>query len=178
METSFFTLYGALIFAKCFCHTSKNDQQMWKHLQRKFGAKCSHNGTMTSRYIKNPSSKLFPLSFSSYSARSYRSISDFFLICFKLCPPGSTLHGYLSKILARSCQDLGKILAKIVTRYCQELQDVMVRSYQESHVSKKNLTKKPNMARKILLRNPIWKEKNLKGSQQTSTCLQIYIVRH
>ena len=65
------------------------------------------------------------------------------------CLPGSTLHGYLSKILARSCQDLGKFLAKIVTRYCQELQDAMVRSYQESHVSKKNLTKKPNMARKI-----------------------------
>ena len=63
--------------------------------------------------------------------------------------PGSTLHGYLSKILARSCQDLGKFLAKIVTRYCEELQDAMVRSYQESHVSKKNLTKKPNMARKI-----------------------------
>ena len=56
--------------------------------------------------------------------------------------PGSTLHGYLSKILARSCQDLGKILAKIVTRYCQELQDAVVRSYQESHVSKKNLTEK------------------------------------
>ena len=52
-------------------------------------------------------------------------------------------------ILVRSWQDLGKFLAKIVTRYCQELQDAMVRSYQESHVSKKNLTKKPNMARKI-----------------------------
>ena len=63
--------------------------------------------------------------------------------------PWSTLHGYLSKILARSCQDLGKFLAKIVTRYCQELQDAMVRSYQESHVSKKNFTKKPNMAIKI-----------------------------
>ena len=63
--------------------------------------------------------------------------------------PGTTLHGYLSKILARSCQDLGKILAKIVTRYCQELQDAMVKSYQESHVFKKNLTKKPKMARKI-----------------------------
>ena len=75
-------------------------------------------------------------------------------------PPGSTLHGYLSKILARSCQDLGKILAKIVTRYCQELQDAMVRSYQKSHVPKKNLTKKPNMARKILLRSPKWQEKS------------------
>ena len=52
-------------------------------------------------------------------------------------------------ILVRSWQDLGKILAKILPRYWQELQDVMVRSYQESHVSKKNLTKKPNMARKI-----------------------------
>ena len=31
-------------------------------------------------------------------------------------PPGSTLYGYLSKILARSCQDLGKILAKILPR--------------------------------------------------------------
>ena len=81
----------------------------------------------------------------------------------------STLHGYLSKILARSCQDLGKILAKMVTRYCQELQDAMVRSYQESHVSKKNptkkpnteknLTKKPNMARKKLLRTARYREK-------------------
>ena len=39
--------------------------------------------------------------------------------------PGSTLHGYLSKILAKSCNDLGKILAKIVTRHCQELQDAI-----------------------------------------------------
>ena len=70
-----------------------------------------------------------------------------------ICVPRSTLHGYLSKILA-------KILAKIVTRYCQELQDAMVRSYQESHVSKKNPTKKPNMARKILLRSSIWQEKS------------------
>ena len=75
-------------------------------------------------------------------------------------PPGSTLHGYLSKISARSCQDLGKILAKIVTRYCQELQDAIVRSYQDSHVSKKSLTKKPNMARKILIRSSIWQEKS------------------
>ena len=81
--------------------------------------------------------------------------------------PGSTLHGYLGKILARSCQDLGKILAKIVTRYCQELQDVMVRSYQESHVSKKTFIVKSYLERK-----------NLKGSQQKSTFLQIYIVRH
>ena len=42
-------------------------------------------------------------------------------------------------ILVRSWQDLGKILAKIVTRYCQELQDVMVRSYQDGHVPKKNV---------------------------------------
>ena len=62
-------------------------------------------------------------------------------------------------ILVRSWQDLGKIVAKIVTRYCQELQDAMVRSYQASHVSKKNLTKQPNMARKILLRSRIWQEK-------------------
>ena len=75
--------------------------------------------------------------------------NDVEIMVFELWVPGSTLHGYLIKILARSCQDLGKILAKIVTRYCQELQDAMVRSYQESHVSKKNLTKKPNMARKI-----------------------------
>ena len=32
--------------------------------------------------------------------------------------PGLTLHGYLSKILARSWQDLGTILAKIVSRSC------------------------------------------------------------
>ena len=81
-------------------------------------------------------------------------------INFLAKPPGSTLHGYLSEILARSCQDVGKILAKILTRYCQKLQDAMVKSYQESHVSKKNLTKKPNMARKILLRSRIWQAKN------------------
>ena len=36
-----------------------------------------------------------------------------------LLGPGLTLHGYLSKILARSCQDLGTLLAKILPRYCQ-----------------------------------------------------------
>ena len=81
--------------------------------------------------------------------------------------PGSTLHGYLSKILARSCQDLGKILAKILPRYWQELQDVMVRSYRESHVPKKTFIVKSCLERK-----------NLEGSQQKSTFLQIYIVRH
>ena len=70
-------------------------------------------------------------------------------------------------ILVRSWQDLGKILAKIVTRYCQELQDAMVRSYQESHVSKKTFIVKSYLERK-----------NLKGSQQKSIFLQIYIVRH
>ena len=79
----------------------------------------------------------------------------------------NTLHGYLSKILARSCQDLGKILAKILPRYWQELQDVMVRSYQESHVSKKTFIIKSNL-----------NEKNLKRSQQKLTFLQIYIVGH
>ena len=51
-------------------------------------------------------------------------------------------------ILVRSCQDLGKILAKILPRYCQKLQDVMVRSYQESHVPKKNFIAKSYLARK------------------------------
>ena len=63
----------------------------------------------------------------------------FYVVLRTYCVPGSTLHGYLSKILARSCQNLGKILAKILSRYWQELQDVMVRSYQESHVPKKTL---------------------------------------
>ena len=61
--------------------------------------------------------------------------------------PGPTLHGYLSKTLARSCQDLGKILAKILPRYCQELQDVMLGSYQESHVPKKNFIVKSYLAK-------------------------------
>ena len=51
-------------------------------------------------------------------------------------------------ILVRPWQDLGKILAKIVTRYCQELQDAMVRSYQESHVSKKTFIVKSYLERK------------------------------
>ena len=70
-------------------------------------------------------------------------------------------------ILVRSWQDLGKILAKILPRYWQELQDVMIRSYQESHVSKKTFIVKSYLERK-----------NLKGSQQKSTFLQIYFVRH
>ena len=67
-------------------------------------------------------------------------------------------------ILVRSWQDLGKILAEILPRYWQELQDVMVGSYQESHV--------PKILKSYLER------KNLKGSQQKSTFLHIYIVRH
>ena len=70
-------------------------------------------------------------------------------------------------ILVRFWQDLGKILAKILPRYWQELQDVMVRSYQESQVPKKTFIVKSSTERK-----------NLKGSQQKSTILQIYIVRH
>ena len=78
--------------------------------------------------------------------------------------PGSTLHGYLSEILARSCQDLGKILAKILPRYWQELQDVMVGSYQERKVPKKTFIVKSYLERK--------------KSEKKSTFLQIYIVRH
>ena len=48
------------------------------------------------------------------------------------------------------------ILAKILPRDCQELQDVMVRSYQESHVAKKNYCK-------IL---SYLDRKDLKGSQK------------
>ena len=70
-------------------------------------------------------------------------------------------------ILVRSWQDLGKILAKILPRYCQELQDVMVRSYQESHVPKKNFIVKSYLGRK-----------DLKESQQNYTSLQIHIIRH
>ena len=51
-------------------------------------------------------------------------------------------------ILVRSCQDLGKILAKILPRYWQELQDIMVRSYQESHVSKKTFVVKSYLEKK------------------------------
>ena len=43
----------------------------------------------------------------------------------------------------------------------------MVRSYQESHVPKKNFSVKSYLVRK-----------NLKGIQQKSTSMQIYIVRH
>ena len=71
-------------------------------------------------------------------------------------------------ILVRSWQDLGKILAEILPRYCQELQDVLVRCH---------LFKRAMFPRKILLQNLIWPEKNLEGSQQKSTFLQIYIVR-
>ena len=39
-------------------------------------------------------------------------------------------------------------LAKIVPRYCQELQDVMIRSYQETHVPKKKLNAKSYLVKK------------------------------
>ena len=53
-------------------------------------------------------------------------------------------------ILVISCQDLRKILAKILPRYCLELHArCHGKIYQNSHVSKKNLTKKSSMARKI-----------------------------
>ena len=82
-------------------------------------------------------------------------------------PVGSNPGRPSMDILVRSCQDLGKILAKILPRYWQELQDVMVRSYQESHVPKKTFIVKSYLERK-----------NLKGSQQKSSFQQIYIVRH
>ena len=82
--------------------------------------------------------------------------------------PGLTLHEYLSKILARSCQDLGKILAKIVTRYCQELQDVVVRSYQDSHVPKKNFIVKSYLPKQI------WNEVN----ENQHLCRFTLLVRH
>ena len=56
--------------------------------------------------------------------------------------------------LVRYCMLRGKPFW-FSSRYCQELQDVMVRSYQESHVPKKNFVVKIYLARK-----------NLKGSQQ------------
>ena len=62
--------------------------------------------------------------------------------------PAWILYGYLSKILARSCQDVGTILAKILPRYCQELQDAMVRFYPENHVPKKKFNAKSYLARK------------------------------
>ena len=62
-------------------------------------------------------------------------------------------------ILVRSWQDLGTILAKILSKSCHGIHFAMVRFYQDRHVSKKNLKKKPKMARKILLRSPRWQEK-------------------
>ena len=70
-------------------------------------------------------------------------------------------------ILVRSWQDLGTILAKILSISFHDIHFPMERSYQESHVPKKNFTVKYYLARK-----------NLKRSQQKSTLMQIYIVRH
>ena len=74
-----------------------------------------------------------------------------------------TLCGYL----VRSWQDLGRIVAKILVRSCHGIHFAMVRSYQEVHVLKKKFIVKSYLARK-----------HLKGSQQKSTSMQIYIVRH
>ena len=64
------------------------------------------------------------------------------------------LRGYLSKILARFWNTHGFHFA-------------MVRSYQESHVPKKNF-----LAKSYLAKN------NLKESQQKLTSMQINIVKH
>ena len=114
----------------------------------------------SARVLLTSTRLLFSLAISSFFEASISLFS-------KPYSPGLTLHGYLSKILARSCQDVGKILAKILPRYCQELQDFMVRSYQESYVPKKKIILKSYLGRK-----------NLKGSQQKDTSMQIYIVRH
>ena len=50
---------------------------------------------------------------------------------------------------------------------CHSIQFAMVRSYQEAHVPKKHYIVESYLARK-----------NLEGSQQKSTSIQIYIVRH
>ena len=68
-------------------------------------------------------------------------------------------------ILVRSWQDLGTILAKILTRSSHAIHFAMVRSYQESHVPKKNFIVKSCLV-----------SKNLKGSQEKIN-MQIYIVR-
>ena len=81
--------------------------------------------------------------------------------------PGLTINGYLSNILARSCPNLRTILAKILSRSCHGINFTMVRSYQESHVPKKNFIVKFYLARK-----------NLKESQEKLTSMRIYIVRH
>ena len=47
-----------------------------------------------------------------------------------------------------SCQDLVTILAKMLQRTCYGTHNAMVRSYQNIHVSKKNLIRKLKMARK------------------------------
>ena len=65
----------------------------------------------------------------------------------------------------KSWQDLGTILAKSLSRSCHGIHFAMVRSYQESHVPKKNFIVKSYLARK-----------NLEGSQQKLTSMQIYIV--
>ena len=70
-------------------------------------------------------------------------------------------------ILVRSWQDLGTVLVKILSRSCHGLHFAMMRSYQESHVPKKSFILKSYLARN-----------NQGRSQQQSTSLQIYIVRH
>ena len=70
-------------------------------------------------------------------------------------------------ILVGSWQDLATILAKILSKSCHGIHFAMVRSCQENHVPKKNFIVKSYLVRQ-----------NLKGSQQKSTSMQIYIVRH
>ena len=63
-------------------------------------------------------------------------------------------------IVVRSWQDLGSVLAKILPRPCHGIHFAMVRSYQESHVHKKNLIVKSQFG------------------QKKSTFMQIYLVIH
>ena len=57
---------------------------------------------------------------------------------------GLTLHGYLSKFLTRSWQDLGTILANVLSRSCKGIHFagqayIQEKTYKEARDSKKNL---------------------------------------
>ena len=65
-------------------------------------------------------------------------------------------------ILVRTWQDRSNILEQSWLRSCHGIHFAMVRSYQESHVPKENFIVNSYLARK-----------NLEGTQQKSTSMQI-----
>ena len=109
----------------------------------------SKEGELFERLISGSYSKFIPVIPSTIFFEFFSSRKSTYLNS-----PEMTLFGYLSRILTRSCRDLGNILKKVLPRYYQELRDVMARSYEDYQDYKKNLAKRATIPKKLSNKTP------------------------